>query len=459
MGIAGYEIRYGRGSFAKLENALQKNISGSSGAVLVPVSSVSALLPIDLHKIIAQRIGDVAFNALLQGNGANIASTIDERRYLALCENREPEDLPARSKSNPSPINGYDWQLDLIQAPQAWTKHFGNPAKIDWKDVKVGHIDTGYTTHQALGFVPRSQSWVNTVRGRNFRRLGFGDGDVSEPPTEDVRSARDPLSGAFGGHGTRTMSVICGMDVSEADSETNYKGFFGVAPRVPLFPVRVSDTVWIADILESSLPDALQYLTKDVGAGVISMSMGTPVMPFPFANRIPKRLRRAIDNAYENGVIFICAAGNGIPNKDVIFPARNNRTFACAGVASDKTPWTGSSYGAMADLAAPAYQVKRANTKRSGHFDYALGEGTSYATALIAGAAALWLAKYPNEIKAKYPEPWQRVEAFRVIATENATKHLDSTPSGQYGAGILNVLKLLDAPLPEASRLTMQPGA
>ena len=71
-----------------------------------------------------------------------------------------------------------------------------------------------------------------------------------------------------------------------------------------------------------------------------------------------------------------------------------------------------------------------------------------YATALVAGAAALWLARHGNAIETRYPEPWQRVEAFRTLVRETARLPDGWIANGGFGTGVLDASRLLLADLP-----------
>jgi len=161
---------------------------------------------------------------------------------------------------------------------------------------------------------------------------------------------------------------------------------------------------------------------------------------------VSKRLRNAINEAYEAGVIMVCAAGNIV--NPVVAPARLNRTIAVGGVTTADVPWAGSSYGQETDFSSYADDLRRASVKSGPKYSYGNGgDGTSYATAITSGAAALWLAHHGAALDAAYPLPWQRVEAFRELARQTARVPPGWNP-GAFGTGILDVEALLRAALP-----------
>ena len=92
----------------------------------------------------------------------------------------------------------------------------------------------------------------------------------------------------------------------------------------------------------------------------------------------------------------------------------------CWGSPAD-LPWSGSSYGPETDFSCYADDLRRANVKPGPKYSYAGGgDGTSYATAITSGAAALWLAHHGAALQTAYPQPWQRIEAFRTLARQTA---------------------------------------
>jgi len=140
-------------------------------------------------------------------------------------------------------------------------------------------------------------------------------------------------------------------------------------------------------------------------------------------------------------------------------PARLNRTIAVGGVTSADVPWAGSSFGPQVDFSAPAADLRRANVgRRSGALTFSYGaggDGTSYATAITSGAAALWLHLRQDELQSAYGDAkWKRVAAFRQLARDCARIPQVTVDGerlwqdGAFGTGILDVAALLDADLP-----------
>src|SRR5262245_38534573 len=63
-----------------------------------------------------------------------------------------------------------DWNLELVRARRArdlLPKKAGS-GEIDWGDVRVAHLDTGFTRHPILGFGNPPASWLQPEDGLNL---------------------------------------------------------------------------------------------------------------------------------------------------------------------------------------------------------------------------------------------------------------------------------------------------
>ena len=143
----------------------------------------------------------------------------------------------------------------------------------------------------------------------------------------------------------------------------------------------------------------------------------------------------AINHAYERGVIICAAAGQ--VSRDVIYPARFGRTISVAGFDHDGSIYTHfpkggyTSGNAFVDTWARAVGLNRAAGHRNNQGrivrswaeteDLSKGDpsGTSYATPIVAAAAAMWIEKYADILATPAfsgkDNAWRRVEAFRHI--------------------------------------------
>jgi hypothetical protein len=426
-------------SIAEVEEKLAKYLPGID-ARLWPYSASQAIIASALVRALELQYPNIGSGPLLKILGVAQIRAVSDEETIYLIRGRDLDALPDRTiEKVPSSAAGIDWHLAIAKVPEAW-KTLNGPDQIVWGSVRVGHIDTGYTAHPALGF--QASPWIDVDQARTFFPP-VSTGQESMFPTEGPPGV-DNLIGPSAGHGTRMQGTICGFAPNESSGP-----FYGVAPKVPLVPVRISDTVWI-NHAQKEFGQAVAHLIRS-RVSVINVSLGV------FAGVVARDMRDAVNNAYDAGVILVCAAGNYV--NSVVAPARLPRTLAIAGVNHNLTWWSGSSYGPEADFSAPAADLRRATTNRQGKYAYAKGgDGTSYATAMTSGAAALWLTKHAGTLDAQYPKPWQRVEAFKLLATQTTLKPLNWKP-GVFGSGVLNVEALLIAPLPAVASLVQAPRA
>ena len=173
------------------------------------------------------------------------------------------------------------------------------------------------------------------------------------------------------------------------------------------------------------------------GAHIVTMSLGD----------IPSfALYRAVRRAIGADIIVLAAAGNCV--KLVVWPARYPDVIAVAGTNSSDEPWKGTCSGPAVAISAPGQNVMRAESQTGGVFSTSQGQGTSFATPLAAGAAALWLAHHgrANLIAAAHARGETLQEMFRrlIKATARRPPNWDSF---NMGAGIVDAQALLAADL------------
>ncbi|MFT7722939.1 MAG: S8/S53 family peptidase [Roseateles sp.] len=391
-------------------------------------------LPTELLQALAHEYGQEGAAALLARLGLTEARKLDWQQVLRR-ELRAPDGSLGKLWKRLGGVHPQDkeddasqqWHLDMCHARCSTP-----PGQADWRErgIRLGLIDTGYTEHPALG-LPGDDSWVDVHAARSF------DGLSSQP-------GRDRMRGAYAGHGTSSASVIAGCDPAAK--------FYGVAPWVPLVPVRVGQGI-LLDQRSYEFEAATRYLVDTAKVQVINVSLGTFL-----AQSAPEPIWRAVNHCYEHGVILIAAAGNVPARGWPAYPAALPRAIAVAGVERSGRPWIMSSSGEWVDFSAPAAGVRRAFATPSPRPAYtAAFGGTTCAAAMTSGAAARWLYRHHEALK-KYRAPWQRIEGFREAARQSAALNRPDNwnPDLGYGVGILDVEGLLDTPPPAAS--TLQPG-
>lgn len=299
-----------------------------------------------------------------------------------------------------------DWAIKATHVPEAWafSAASGRPAKGE--GIVVFQPDTGVVDHEEL-----PPGLLADPRGANFVEPG-------QPP-------RDLLLEGNPGHGTATGSVVASPEAG---------AMRGSAPRATLVPVRALTSVVVFD--QSRVAQAIDHARRN-GAHVISMSLGGV-----FSSALHAALRRAV----KANIIVIAAAGNCVGI--VVWPARYAEAIAVGGINVKLDPWRGSSSGSAVAISGPAEFVLRADARDATAPTTAVsgGQGTSFATAHLAGVAALWLAHHGRDALIAGLAPGRTLQAAFRAALAGSASRPPGFDSGNFGAGIVdaNALVRLD---------------
>ncbi len=234
---------------------------------------------------------------------------------------------------------------------------------------------------------------------------------------------------ANSGHGTHTAGIM-GADGN------NGVGISGVAQKVSMMIVRIfADSGDSAS--DSALAAAIRY-TANSGARAANASWGGP------GGRNGDAIYSAIQYAGSKGEAFITAAGNDGQNLDSTrfndFPAEyslDNIVVVGATTAAG-TLASFSNYGiTKVDLTAPGYGIL--STLPGGN-RYGQLSGTSMATPMVTGAAALMLAADPSltvsQIKARLIEGADRSAALATSSVSGGQLNVNNALLGLVGGGV-----------------------
>ncbi|WP_425403790.1 S8 family peptidase [Hwanghaeella sp.] len=305
----------------------------------------------------------------------------------------------------------------------------------------IGHPDTGFREH--------SDYPTNRIDLANAYNA-FSDRvtpDNADPVTQNVARHGVMPRGFpyYEMHGTFTASVIvapCTTDFSRP-----VRSIVGVAQGATMLPLRCVTTVILAGDIEiiAAIEHAIQ---EDVD--VISISLGGAPNPV---------LRDALAAAVDQGIIVVAAAGQseGAPiPQAVAAPACYPEVIAVGG-SIGPLPWEGCFHGPEVDICAPAVHIRHATFEVNGDDGWKTSQGTSFATAITAGLATLWLQAHGGRqaIEQAVPDvPVQQV--FRHMLKQTAvdtTIFADDPPPGGwntrlFGAGLVNAKALVINSLP-----------
>jgi type VII secretion-associated serine protease mycosin len=219
--------------------------------------------------------------------------------------------------------------------------------------------------------------------------------------TDDARTDSD-------GHGTAMAGLIVGR------GQQGGRGVLGVAPDAVVLPVRIGDRS--RPLIAEAISWAVQH-----GAKVISVAVGEA------GN---SKLEAAVQDALDADVVIVASMGNR-PKTGVQAPARYSGVIAVTGVDRGGTIAEISVTGPEAVLAAPAVDIVSTNAGGG----YRVGTGTSDATAIIAGVAAL--------VRSKFPQLSAEEVTNRMAAT--ATDKGKHGRDEEYGYGIVDPVAALTA--------------
>lgn len=224
----------------------------------------------------------------------------------------------------------------------------------EWKEtlgsrIKVGVIDTGIDL--------------------NHRDLIGAVKDVRNFTDGDIKNVSDNV-----GHGTHVAGCI--------GARRNGSGIVGVAPECELYIAKAFASNGMAG--ENSVISALEWL-KDNNVNIVNMSFSS--------EKTTQKEYNTIKKCYDSGMVMVAAAGNDGPNCDsgsnIGYPAKFDEVIAVTAVDINKNPAEFSSCGIEAQVAAVGKEVLSTYKENK----YAYLSGTSMATPLISGAAAIIQAK------------------------------------------------------------------
>ncbi|MEV6972452.1 type VII secretion-associated serine protease mycosin [Kitasatospora sp. NPDC093806] len=225
------------------------------------------------------------------------------------------------------------------------------------------------------------------------------------------------------GHGTGMASLIAGV------GHGNKAGISGLAPKAKILPVKIRSGGESGDLLspQSDIASAIRFAV-DHGASVVNMSVGGP-------GRLDAEARAAVKYAVSKDVVLVASTGNsGDSGQPVDYPAAYPGVVAVGAVDEQGRIWEKSSFGPETTVTAPGVKVGRATAKSTA--GYAIGNGTSDATAYVSATAAL--------IRAKYPELSAGQVINRIIKSATPPPGGVTVPDSHYGYGIVDPAKALD---------------
>lgn len=296
-------------------------------------------------------------------------------------------------------VSGASYLVERLGLEEAWTLSRG-------QGVTVAVVDSGVeagNVHLAGALVPG----VST----------FG-----------AAAADDDLFG----HGTAVAGLIAARKVEGS-------GVVGIAPDAMIMPVRAfesapEDGQSSRDLVgpsAASVSSGIRW-AADHGAQIINVSLSDDQSAELYAD--------AVAYAHARGSLVIASAGNrntanaDSPDPAHFYPGELDGALAVSAVLQDGTWSAESSYaGEHVDIAAPGQSMPSSYISGGDCVFNGDSASSSYATAVVSGAAALVAARYPDET----PDEW----AFRL--TQSAMRVSPSERTDTLGWGEVRPVEAL----------------
>lgn len=307
----------------------------------------------------------------------NVEPVAEEGEEAALDENASGEETMPEENPNKKNVLSRQWMHRVLGDEKAWENGFKG------QNVKVAVIDTGiFEGHEDIA--------ANVEQGRYF-----GDGFKGEKVQVDIT-----------GHGSHVAGII-------AADDNDFMGT-GVAPDSTVGSFLAFDLKGRGRA--SDIVRAVNAAVEDGSYNIINLSLGGYSYNGVFA--------KAIKNAYNNGVIVFAAAGNE-SSDEKHYPSDYEGAFSVASINKRGKASKFTNYGENIDFAFPGENIYSIDGKKSRR--YVKLSGTSMATAVASGVAAIILSSDETLLKEKNPDTVDKViKIMRDSALKTDTEELGS---------------------------------
>ncbi len=244
------------------------------------------------------------------------------------------------------------------------------------------------------------------------------------------------------GHGTHVCGILCGS------GELSGGRFRGMAPKAKLVVGKVLNRQGEGSC--DSMLEALEWILhvkNRFSIRILNISVGIGDLRERYKEQM---LRDSLEMLWEHNILVVCAAGNSGPEDGSISEMAGSKKVLTVGCHDGRycknDPGRCETYSGRGrrydvtrkpDIVAPGTRIWSCNAfwqNRNGRIysPYTAKSGTSMATPIVSGAAALVMEKYPG------------------ISNEEFVRRLSLTamdlgePWNKQGFGMLNVRRLLE---------------
>lgn len=340
-------------------------------------------------------------------NAAQVNSLITALEVLPFVEYAEKNPIAFMFHS-PNDLQAGQWSLAKIQAELAWDFSTGssnvvvavvdNAIAIDHVDL-AGNIYTNTAEANGLPFVD------DDLNGRADDVNGFDvvDNDANPRPPANATGNNAGFT-----HGTHVAGIAGAVT-------NNGTGMASIGYSVKILPVKIAGNA--NGQLTGGL-DGVFYATRS-GADVISMSWG-------IMNDVAT-FKTIIQQAATAGIVLVAAAGND-GGQNLHYPAAYPEVISVGATDQNDVKASFSNFGSTVDVMAPGVDIY--STLPEGNSTYGNYSGTSMATPMVAGLAALIKSHFPSMSASQIRQ--RIVQGCEDISTQNPGMN------GQIGAGRIN---------------------
>lgn len=359
-----------------------------------------------------ERIVVVRFES--NADPAVAASKLESQRGV---EYAEPMPVHTLFGTPNDPLYDRQYHLERIRAFSAW-----DSLRTDGDPVVIAIVDTGIDpAHSDLTPVlwQNSGEVGNDSQGRDKRTNGVDDdnnGFVDDWRGWDffgsaAGAAQDNNPSPGNAHGTHVAGTA-GAAVNNAI------GVAGVAPNVRLMAIKIGPDNSTSTQVGNGF-EGVAYAAA-MGAKIINCSWGS-------SNRSNAE-QEVINTATDLGSLVVAAAGNDNVEQ-VFYPAGYDNVFAVAASTSFGTKASFSNYGSYVDITAPGQSIY-ATLPGNG---YGNMSGTSMASPIVAGVAAM--------VAKQYPQLTPKQIAAQLVSTADWTFYQSNNAFlGKLGSGLVDAL-------------------
>ena len=348
---------------------------------------------------------------------------------------------------------GYDlqWHLSKIQAPAAWNITTGNPSiivavldtGIRYYHKDLGGSDASYTTPTSTN----GNMWINAVEKNGTTNVDDdGNGYVDDWIGWNwIDGNNDPDD--TDGHGTSCASVVAALN-DNGYKMASVAGGWGngtLQPKgngVKVMALKVGGGYSYMDYVA----EALVYAAEK-GAQIATCSFYSY-----YSSNIDEAMGYFISPSTsrpKGGLLFVSAGNNNVQmssgdNTVDYYMCTNSGVVCVAATDENDCKASYSNYGSLVDISAPGgrsgYPIYMLGASSNPAVDYcAYGDGTSFATPMAAGVAALIWSINPSWTAAQ-------VKAQLFSSADNINNlPCNSQYSGKLGYGRINAYQAVSA--------------